>query len=116
MTSIDLISSVTANPKFLHKSAIFNARAEERLLDKSAVTSDQPSITARDWFALGNRVPYDRRKKEILQPDNATPAPDVVQVSDGSRKTQPRTQTRSGRPSCPVGLTAHLDGRKSTSI
>ena len=80
MTSIDQISSVTANPKSLHKAAIFSARAEERLLDKSAVTSDQPSTTARDWFALGNRVPYDRRKKEILQPDNATPAPDVVQV------------------------------------
>ena len=37
-------------------------------------------LTSDDWFALGARVPYDRRAKEILQPGDGTGSPDVVQV------------------------------------
>ncbi len=37
-------------------------------------------ITARAWFALGERVPYDRRAKRILHPDDTTDSPDVVHV------------------------------------
>jgi pimeloyl-ACP methyl ester carboxylesterase len=37
-------------------------------------------ITARGWFALGERVPYDRRAKRILRPDDTTDSLDVVHV------------------------------------
>ena len=45
-----------------------------------ADASNAHIITADDWFALGARVAYDRRAKEILQPGDSTGSPDVVQV------------------------------------
>ncbi len=38
------------------------------------------NVTAHEWFAGGGRVPYDRRKKEILRSDDAAKRRDVVQV------------------------------------
>ena len=38
------------------------------------------NVTAQGWFALGNRVPYDRRAKRILGPGDTTDSPDVVHV------------------------------------
>ncbi len=37
-------------------------------------------ITAQGWFALGERVPYDRRAKRILRPGDTTESPDFVRV------------------------------------
>ncbi len=37
-------------------------------------------LTAAEWFALGTRVPYDRRNKRILQLGDAQDSLDVVQV------------------------------------
>ncbi len=37
-------------------------------------------ITAQGWFALGERVPYDRRAKRILRPGDTTDSPDVVHI------------------------------------
>ncbi|MCP4257955.1 MAG: alpha/beta hydrolase [Planctomycetes bacterium] len=37
-------------------------------------------ITAQGWFALGERVPYDRRAKRILQPGETTDSSDIVHV------------------------------------
>lgn len=38
------------------------------------------NVTAQGWFALGERVQYDRRAKRILHPGDTTDSPDVVQV------------------------------------
>ncbi len=38
------------------------------------------NIIAQGWFALGERVPYDRRAKRILHPGDTTDSPDVVHV------------------------------------
>ena len=38
------------------------------------------NVTAREWFARGRRVPYDRRAKEILRSVVETDSPDVVHV------------------------------------
>ena len=45
-----------------------------------AIASNADIITADDWFAIGARVAYDRRTKEILEPGDGTDSPDVVQV------------------------------------
>ncbi len=37
-------------------------------------------ITAQGWFALGERVPYDRRSKRILRLGDTTDSPDVVHI------------------------------------
>ena len=37
-------------------------------------------ITAQEWFALGERVPYDRRAKRILPPGDRADSPEVVHV------------------------------------
>jgi len=37
-------------------------------------------LTAAEWFALGTRVPYDRRNKRILKLGHALDSLDVVQV------------------------------------
>ena len=47
---------------------------------EGAITTNNDAVTAEDWFALGVRVPYDRRAKEIVQPDDRSDGPDVVQV------------------------------------
>ena len=38
------------------------------------------NFTAQGWFALGNRVPYDRRAKTILRPGDTTDSPEVIHV------------------------------------
>ena len=38
------------------------------------------SVTAREWFAGGQRFPYDRRAKKILAPGENGDGPDVVHV------------------------------------
>ncbi len=38
------------------------------------------NTTAQGWFALGERIPYDRRAKRILRPGETTHSTDVVQV------------------------------------
>ncbi|MCP4328552.1 MAG: alpha/beta hydrolase [Alphaproteobacteria bacterium] len=42
--------------------------------------TDSSAVTAREWFALGTRIPYDRRAKKFLRPGDATASPDVVHV------------------------------------
>ena len=47
-------------------------------------------VTARGWFARGERAPYDRRAKRILRPGDSTDSSDVVHVfqrvvSDGAQ-------------------------------
>ncbi len=47
-------------------------------------------VTAQGWFALGERVPYDRRAKRILHPGDTADSPNVVHVfqravRDGAR-------------------------------
>ncbi len=38
------------------------------------------NVTAQEWFALGERVTYDRRAKRILRSGDTTDSPDVVHV------------------------------------
>ena len=62
------------------------AYADEALTGKAlpvhhqADASNAHIVTADDWFALGARVAYDRRAKEILQVGDSTGSPDVIQV------------------------------------
>ncbi len=60
--------------------AIVGAAIDEQLLEKKSVTNEISKVTAREWFALGNRVPFDRKAREILRPGDTTDSPDVVQV------------------------------------
>ncbi|MFQ5566309.1 MAG: alpha/beta hydrolase [Paracoccaceae bacterium] len=48
--------------------------------ETNPVTNAIARVTAQEWFALGDRVPYDRRAKEILRPDGRADSPDVVHV------------------------------------
>lgn len=53
--------------------------------ERHTVTGDNtvnetPSATAKKWFALGQRVPYDHGAKRILRRDEATGSPNVVCV------------------------------------
>ena len=47
---------------------------------KNTVKNEIAKVTAREWFALGNRVPYDRHARKILRPGDTTDSPDVVHV------------------------------------
>ncbi len=60
--------------------AIVGAATDERPLAKDTVLNEISKVTAREWFALGNRVPYDRHAKEILRSGDTTDSPDVVHV------------------------------------
>ncbi len=60
--------------------AIVGAATDEQPLEKNAVMNEISKVTAREWFALGNRVPYDRHAREILRPGDTTDSPDVVHV------------------------------------
>ncbi|MCZ6858861.1 MAG: alpha/beta hydrolase [Alphaproteobacteria bacterium] len=62
------------------EAAILGAAIEERLIENSTLQNDISKVTAREWFALGNRVPYDRRAKKILRPGDTLDSPDVVHV------------------------------------
>ena len=42
--------------------------------------NENSNLTAEQWFALGERVPYDCRAKRILHPGNATDSPNIVHV------------------------------------
>ncbi len=42
--------------------------------------NENSNLTAEQWFALGERVPYDYRAKRILRPGDATDSPDLVHV------------------------------------
>jgi len=42
--------------------------------------NENSNLTAEQWFALGERVPYDCRAKRILRPGDATDSPDIVHV------------------------------------
>jgi pimeloyl-ACP methyl ester carboxylesterase len=59
-------------------------------------------ITAQGWFALGERVPYDRRAQKILRPGETTDLPDVVHVS--------QRVVRDGPPSEEAVWTTFLPG------
>jgi pimeloyl-ACP methyl ester carboxylesterase len=39
-----------------------------------------PNVTAQEWFALGNRVPYDRQAKQILHQGDEAILPGVIKV------------------------------------
>jgi hypothetical protein len=62
------------------EAAIVGAGTDEQLFEKNTVMNEISKVTAREWFALGNRVPYDRRAKEILQVGDTTDSADVVHV------------------------------------
>ena len=38
------------------------------------------NVTAQEWFALGQRVPYDPQTKRILPPGDVTDLPGIVHV------------------------------------
>ena len=48
--------------------------------DRSQGASAGSKVTAREWFALGNRVPYDRRARKILRRPDAADSTAVVHV------------------------------------
>lgn len=62
------------------EAAIVGAATDEQLFEKNTVMNGISKVTARKWFALGNRVPYDRHAREILRPGDTTDSPDVVHV------------------------------------
>ncbi|MDH3232026.1 MAG: alpha/beta hydrolase [Alphaproteobacteria bacterium] len=75
MPNLNKSTSVAASA-----AAILGASAHDRTRQTSAVKIETPTVTARDWFALGSRVPYDPQAKRILRPGDATGASDIVQV------------------------------------
>lgn len=62
------------------EAAIIGAATGEQPFEKNSVMNEVPKVTAEEWFALGNRVPYDRRAREILRMGDTADSPDVVQV------------------------------------
>jgi pimeloyl-ACP methyl ester carboxylesterase len=60
--------------------AIAGAATDERLVEKNMAMNGISSLTAREWFALGKRVPYDRHAGKILPPGGPADSPDVVHV------------------------------------
>lgn len=62
------------------EAVIVGAAADEQLLEKDTFKNEISKVTAREWFALGKRVPYDRHAKEILPLGATTDSPDVVNV------------------------------------
>jgi len=62
------------------EAAIVGAATDEQLFEKNTVMNKVSKVTAREWFALGHRVPYDRQAGKVLRLDDTTDSPDVVQV------------------------------------
>ena len=62
------------------EAAVIGAATDERLLEKNTPAIEIPKVTAQEWFALGNRVAYDRRAKEILRPGEVADNADIVHV------------------------------------
>jgi pimeloyl-ACP methyl ester carboxylesterase len=56
------------------------AATDEQLLEENTATNEISPVSAEAWFALGNRVPYDRRAMKILNPGETTDSPEVVHV------------------------------------
>ena len=56
------------------------AATDEHPSEENAATNEIFPVSAEAWFALGARVPYDRRAMKILDPGAATVSSDVVQV------------------------------------
>lgn len=50
------------------------------LLEIDATVNSPRNVTASEWYAFGERVPFDRRAKKILHPNEATKSPGTVQV------------------------------------
>ena len=47
--------------------AVVGAATNDSRIERSTVVSGTTKVTARQWFALGDRVPYDRRARKILR-------------------------------------------------
>ncbi len=65
--------------------AIVGAAPDVQLLEKNTVTNEISKVTAREWFALGNRVPYDRHARKILRPGDTTDSPAIRASRSTSR-------------------------------
>lgn len=65
---------------YVSEAAFVGAPTDEQSPDKESAVQPISKVTARQWFALGNRVPYDRRAKRILSRGEATDSPDVMRV------------------------------------
>ncbi len=52
--------------------------------EKKTEKGDIPDVTAKEWFSLGDRVPYDRRTKKILAPNETDGSTDIVNVFHGT--------------------------------
>ena len=58
-----------------------SAATGQRMRPATPVTAPANTlVTARDWFALGERVPYDYCAREIVRPDETPSSPDVLRV------------------------------------
>jgi pimeloyl-ACP methyl ester carboxylesterase len=60
--------------------AIAGAPTSEHLPAKVPVMNKVSKVTAREWFAKGHRVPYERQVGKVLRPGDPMDSPDVVQV------------------------------------
>jgi pimeloyl-ACP methyl ester carboxylesterase len=60
--------------------AVRGAATVEASFVRETDSKQMLNVTAREWFAGGERVSYDRRTKEILRSDEAAEPRDVVQV------------------------------------
>jgi hypothetical protein len=56
------------------------ATDEKHILTGDNPSDETPSATADQWFAMGQRIPYDHAAKRILRRDGATGSPNVVSV------------------------------------
>ena len=45
----------------ISNAAIVGAATDDRLLEHNPAVNGTAKVTARQWFALGDRVPYDRQ-------------------------------------------------------
>ena len=63
-------------------------------LERNSDMNEVSEVTAEEWFALGNRVPYDRRTKNILKHGGTMDSENVVHVFQ--RVAKNATQDDSG--------------------
>ena len=75
MLNLNTPTSVEAS-----EAAIVGAATGEQPVENNMRMNGISKVTAREWFALGNRVPYDRHARKILRPGDTTDSPDVVHV------------------------------------
>ena len=81
MTMLNPVQPLTlrTSPE-IPEAAVVRAASVEPQPKKNLDSDDIPTVTAEAWFALGDRVPYDRRAMEILGQGGSPGSPDVVQV------------------------------------